>query len=41
MAYLLFVLPIIGLLAIFGVALRVPGRTQANDTAFSFASENS
>ena len=41
MAYLLFVLPIVGLLAIFGVALRVPRVAQANDTAFSFASENS
>ncbi len=41
MAYLLFVLPIVGLLAIFGVALRVPGGAQANDMAFSFASENS
>ena len=41
LAYLLFVLPIVGLLAIFGVALRVPGGAQANDTAFSFASENS
>ncbi len=41
MAYLLFVLPIVGLLVIFGVALRVPGGAQANDMAFSFASENS
>ncbi len=41
MAYLLFVLPTVGLLAIFGVALRVPGGAQGNDTAFSFASENS
>lgn len=41
MAYLLFVLPIIGLFAIFGVALGVPKGAQGNDTAFSFASENS
>jgi hypothetical protein len=34
MAYLLFVLPIVGLLAIFGVALGVPGGAQGNDTAF-------
>ena len=41
LAYLLFVLPIVGLLAIFGVALRVPVGAQANDTPFSFPSENS
>jgi hypothetical protein len=34
MTYLLFVLPIVGLLAIFGVALGVPGGAQGNDTAF-------
>jgi len=39
-AYLLFVLPIVGLAAIFGIALRVPGGSAANETAFSFASEN-
>ena len=39
-AYLLYVLPIVGLLAIFGIALRVPGGSAANETAFSFASEN-
>jgi len=38
---LLFVLLLVGLLAIFGVALRVPRGAQGNDTAFSFASENS
>jgi len=36
-AYLLFVLPIVGLLAIFGIALRVPGGSAANETAFSFS----
>ncbi|MEE3257600.1 MAG: hypothetical protein VX293_00165 [Candidatus Latescibacterota bacterium] len=41
MSYLLFVLPIVGLLAIFGIALRAPGDAAANDAAFSFASENS
>ena len=41
MAYLFFVLPIVGLLAIFGISLRVPGNSAPNETAFSFANENS
>ena len=41
MAYLLFVLPIVGLLAIFGVALGVTKGAHGNDTAFSFVSGNS
>ena len=41
MAYLLFVLPIVGLLAIFGVALGVPGERRVMIRPFSFARENS
>ena len=38
MSYLLFMLPIAGLLAI--IALRTPGKTTASESAFSYASEN-
>ena len=32
---LLFALPLVGLLAIFGIALRVSSETATNDSAFS------
>ena len=35
MSYPLFALPLVGLPAIFGIALRVPSETAANDSAFS------
>ena len=38
-AYFIFVLQIVGLLAIFGIALGVPGGSAANGTAFSFAAK--
>ena len=39
MSYLLFALPLVGLLAIFGIALRVPIETASNDSAFSASAD--